>query len=158
MLHDLGKSMDHELDGGHAVIGANFIEKRNEAPDIVHAVRAHHYDEQPSTDLAFLVIAADAISGARPGARRSTMESYTQKVTELEAIAKSFEGVTDCYILSGGRECRVLVNSKKIDDHRALRLSAEIAKRIENECNYPGQIKVVVVRETLVSEYTKQGS
>ncbi len=155
MLHDLGKAMDHELEGGHAVIGADFIQKRNEAPDIIHAVRSHHYDEQPSTDMAFLVIAADAISGARPGARRSTNESYNQKVTELENIALSFEGVTDCFILSGGRECRVLVNSRKIDDMAALKLSATIAKRIEAECSYPGQIKVVVVRETLVSETTK---
>ncbi len=155
MLHDLGKAMDHELEGGHAVIGANFIEKRNEAPDIVHAVRAHHYDEQPSTDMAFLVIAADAISGGRPGARRSTIESYNQKVTELESIARSFDGVVDCYILSGGRECRVIVNSRKIDDIGALKLSKNIATRIESECNYPGQIKVVVVRETLVFESTK---
>lgn len=155
MLHDLGKAMDHELEGGHAVIGADFIEKRNESPDIVHAVKAHHYDEQPSTDMAFLVIAADAISGARPGARRSTIESYNQKVTELEAIARSFDGVTDCYILSGGRECRVMVNSRKVDDTLALKLSHDIAHRIENECNYPGQIKVVVVRETLVSETTR---
>jgi ribonucrease Y len=155
MLHDLGKAMDHELEGGHAVIGADFIQKRNEAPDIVHAVKAHHYDEQPSTDMAFLVIAADAISGARPGARRSTIESYNQKVTELEAIARSFDGVTDCYILSGGREVRVIVNSKKIDDFKALKMSHDMAEKIENECNYPGQIKVVVVRETLVSETTK---
>lgn len=155
MLHDLGKAMDHELEGGHAVIGADFIQQRNEAADIVHAVKAHHYDEQPSTDMAFLVIAADAISGARPGARRSTIESYNQKVTELEAIARSFDGVVDCYILSGGRECRVIVNSKKIDDTQALKLSHNIAERIENECNYPGQIKVVVVRETLVSETTR---
>lgn len=155
MLHDLGKAMDHELEGGHAVIGADFIQKRNEAADVVHAVKAHHYDEQPSTDMAFLVIAADAISGARPGARRSTVESYNQKVTELEAIARSFDGVTDCYILSGGRECRVMVNSKKVDDTMALKLSHNIAERIENECNYPGQIKVVIVRETLVSESTR---
>jgi ribonucrease Y len=155
MLHDLGKAMDHELEGGHAVIGADFIQKRNEAADVVHAVKAHHYDEQPSSDMAFLVIAADAISGARPGARRSTVESYNQKVTELEAIARSFDGVTDCYILSGGREVRVMVNSKKIDDTKALRLSHDIAERIENECNYPGQIKVVIVRETLVAESTR---
>lgn len=154
MLHDLGKAMDHELDGGHAVIGADFIQKRNEAPDVVHAVKAHHYDEQPSTDMAFLVIAADAISGARPGARRSTIESYNQKVTELESIARSFEGVTDCYILSGGREVRVLVNGKKIDDTKSLKMSRDIATRIENECNYPGQIKVVVVRETVAIEST----
>lgn len=155
LLHDLGKAMDHELDGGHAVIGANFIQERGEAPDIVHAVKSHHYDEQPSTDLAYLVIAADAISGARPGARRSTVESYNQKVSELEKIAKSFQGVTDCFILSGGRECRVLVNGKQIDDRKALDLSAQIAKQIELECNYPGQIKVVVVREVTAYETTK---
>jgi len=155
MLHDLGKAMDHELDGGHAVIGANFIQARGESPDIIHAVKAHHYDEQPSTDLAFLVIAADAISGGRPGARRSTIESYNQKVTELERIARSYDGVTDCYVLSGGRECRVIVNSKKVDDAKSLVLSQQIAKQIEEECNYPGQIKVVVVRETAVSESTR---
>lgn len=155
LLHDLGKAMDHELDGGHAVIGANFIQARGEAPDVVHAVKAHHYDEQPSTDLAYLVIAADAISGARPGARRSTIESYNQKVTELETISKSFDGVVDCYVLNGGRECRVLVNGKRIDDRRALELSKKIAARIEEECNYPGQIKVVVVRETTSVESTR---
>jgi ribonucrease Y len=152
LLHDLGKAMDHELDGGHAVIGADFIEKRGEAPDVVHAVKAHHYDEAPATDMAYLVIAADAISGARPGARRSTIESYNQKVTELQDIARSFDGVTDCFILSGGRECRVLVNGRRVDDIHALRMSGDIAKRIETECSYPGQIKVVVVRETLVVE------
>ncbi len=155
LLHDLGKAMDHEMDGGHAVIGADFIQKRNEAPDVVHAVKAHHYDEQPSSDMAFLVIAADAISGARPGARRSTIEAYNQKVTELEMIAKSFDGVTDCFILSGGREVRVLVNSRKVDDVGALKMSKDIATRIEAECNYPGQIKVVIVRETFAHESTK---
>ena len=155
MLHDLGKSMDHQLDGGHAMIGANFIEARNEAPDIVHAVRTHHFDEQPSTNLAYLVIAADAISGARPGARRSTMETYTQKVTELDAIARSFDGVSDCYVLSGGRELRVMVNSKKVNDLKAMQMGSQIAHRIEEECNYPGQIKVIVVRETLAQETTR---
>jgi ribonuclease Y len=147
--------MDHELDGGHAMIGANFIEARGEGPEIVHAVRSHHFDEQPSTDLAYLVIAADAISGARPGARRSTVESFNQKVTELDSIARSFDGVTDCYVLNGGREIRVMVNGRKIDDQRALKMSSEISHRIENECNYPGHIKVVVVRETVVVEATR---
>ncbi|MFM6927334.1 MAG: Rnase Y domain-containing protein [Bdellovibrio sp.] len=156
MLHDIGKSMDHVMDGGHAVIGADFIAARGEAPDVVHAVKAHHFDEQPSTDHAFLVIAADAISGARPGARRSTIESYNQKVSELQDIARSFQGVTDCFVLSGGRECRVLVNGKKIDDTHALELSKKIAAKIEEECNYPGQIKVVVVRETVVTEQTRK--
>ena len=155
MLHDLGKAMDHELDGGHAVIGANFIEARGEAFDVVHAVKAHHYDEQPNTNMAYLVIGADAISGARPGARRSTIESYNQKVTELETISKSFDGVVDCYVLNGGRECRVIVNGRHVDDRRALELSKLIAQRIEIECNYPGQIKVVVVRETSSVESTR---
>lgn len=155
MLHDLGKSMDHEMDGGHAVIGANFIAARGEDKEVVHAVRSHHFDETPSTDLAHLVIAADAISGSRPGARRSTVESYNQKITELQDIARSFDGVTDCFVLSGGRECRILVNSKKVDDLAALQLSKNIAQRIENECNYPGQIRVVVVRETVVYESTR---
>lgn len=156
MLHDIGKSMDHTVDGGHAVIGAEFIAARGEAADVVHAVKAHHFDEQPSTDHAFLVIAADAVSGARPGARRSTIESYNQKVSELQDIARSFPGVTDCFVLSGGRECRVMVNGKKVDDTQAMDLSRKIAARIEEECNYPGSIKVVVVRETLVTEQTRK--
>jgi ribonuclease Y len=155
MLHDIGKSMDHAMEGGHAVIGADFIKLRNEAPEIVHAVRAHHFDEQPNSDLAFLVIAADAISGARPGARRSALESYTQKVTELEGIARSFPGVDDCYVLSGGREVRVIANEELLDDVKALALSKELAARIENEVSYPGQIKVVVVRNTYVQETTR---
>ncbi len=155
MLHDIGKSMDHAMEGGHAVIGADFIKERNESPEIVHAVRAHHFDEQPNSDLAYLVIAADAISGARPGARRSALESYAQKVTELETIAKSYPGVDDCYILSGGREVRVIANEKELDDVKALALSKEIASRIENEVNYPGQIKVVVIRNTLIQETTR---
>ncbi len=155
MLHDIGKSMDHAMDGGHAVIGADFIKARNESPDVVHAVRAHHFDEAPSTDLAYLVIAADAISGARPGARRNTIESYNQKVSELEAIAKSFNGVDDCYVLSGGREVRIIANGKTLNDSKALELSRSVAQRIEAEVAYPGQIKVVVVRATHSQETTK---
>lgn len=155
LLHDIGKSMDHAIEGGHAVIGADFIAARGEQADIVHNVRAHHHDETPSTPHAYLVIAADAISGARPGARRSTIESYNQKVTDLQDIARSFDGVTDCIVLSGGRECRVTVNSRQVDDRKSLTLSQQIAARIEAELSYPGQIKVVVVRETVVTETTK---
>lgn len=155
LLHDIGKSMDHAMEGGHAIIGANFIQARGEDKDTVHAVRAHHFDETPSTDTAFLVIAADAISGARPGARRSTIEAYNQKVSELQDIARSFQGVTDCVVLSGGRELRVFVNSKKVDDVQALDLSRKMAHRIEEECSYPGQIKVMVVRETAITESTQ---
>lgn len=155
VLHDIGKAMDHSRDGGHAVIGADFIEKNGEQGDIVHAVRAHHYDEQPSSDLAFVTIAADAISGARPGARRSTMDSYTQKMADLEKIGSSFEGVTATYILSAGREVRVMVDGHRVDDQRALDLSKKIAEKIEDELNYPGLIKVTVVRETQAVEYAR---
>lgn len=155
MLHDIGKAMDHSVEGGHAVIGADFIKKNGEEPEIVHAVRAHHYDEQPSTKLAHLVIAADAISGARPGARRSTANSYSQKMEDLRVVAESFDGVSDTHILSAGREVRVTVDGRKIDDWTALDLSKDIAKKIEEECNYPGQIKVTVVRETHAIEYAK---
>lgn len=154
MLHDLGKALDHELDGSHAVIGADFIAARQEQDEIIHAVRAHHYDVQPECELDFLVIAADAISGGRPGARRSTIETYNQKVSGLQEISKRHKGVTDVFVLNGGRECRVLVNSKILDDVTALKVSEQIAKTIEEEMQYPGQIKVVVVRETIVSEST----
>lgn len=156
LLHDLGKALDHQFDGSHAVIGADFIEARGEDPEVVHAVRAHHYDVQPEADMDFLVIAADAISGGRPGARRSTMETYTQKVTGLQEISKRFQGVTDVFVLNGGRECRVLVNSRQVDDLGALQIAEKIAKTIEEEMQYPGQIKVVVVRETIVFE-SRQG-
>lgn len=155
LLHDIGKAMDHSLEGGHAVIGADFIEKHEEKPHIVHAVRAHHYDEQPDSDLAYMVIAADAISGARPGARRSTVTSYTQKMDQLEVIGQSFDNVLNTYVLSAGREVRVIVDSDKIDDMNALNLSRDIATKIEQECAYPGQIKVTVVRQTQAIEYAK---
>ncbi|MGE3680674.1 MAG: Rnase Y domain-containing protein [Bdellovibrionales bacterium] len=155
LLHDIGKAMDHSKEGGHAVIGAEFIDAHGEKPEIVHAVRAHHYDETPSTDLAFLTIAADAVSGARPGARRSTMDSYTQKMADLEKIGGSFEGVTATYILSAGREIRVIVDGHRVDDHKALHLSKQIAQKIEDELSYPGLIKVTVVRETQAVEYAR---
>lgn len=154
MLHDLGKALDHELDGSHAVIGADFISSRNESEEVIYAVRAHHHDVPPTQDMDFIVIAADAISGGRPGARRSTVETYTQKVSGLQEISHRFAGVTDVFVLNGGRECRVLVNSKIVDDPAALKISQQIAKTIEDEMQYPGHIKVVVVRETITTEST----
>lgn len=151
MLHDIGKAMDHSKEGGHAVIGADFIEKYGEKPSIVYAVKAHHHDVTPENTLDFLVISADALSGARPGARRSTVDSYNQKVLTLEKIGKSFKGVKDTYIMSAGREIRVIVDSKKIDDLKALELSKKIAGKIEEECSYPGLIKVTVVRQVTKS-------
>lgn len=152
LLHDLGKALDHQFDGSHAVIGADFIQERQEDAEVVHAVRAHHYDVQPENAMDFLVIAADAISGGRPGARRSTMETYNQKVEGLQEISKRFHGVTDVFVLNGGRECRVMVNAKQVDDRKALEIAGSIAKTIEEEMQYPGQIKVVVVRETWATE------
>ncbi len=146
MLHDIGKAIDYSKEGGHAVIGADFIQKWKEPEHIVHAVRAHHYDVSPENPLDFLVIAADALSGARPGARRSTVDSYNQKVLTLEKIGRSFKGVKDTYIMSAGREIRVIVDSKQIDDRAALDLSKKIAQKIEEECSYPGLIKVTVMR------------
>ncbi len=148
LLHDVGKAMDHSIEGGHAVIGADFIDQRGEKPQIVHAVRAHHYEEQPSTDLAFLVIAADAMSGARPGARRATVNVYNQKIEILNNIADGFKGVTKTLVLNAGREVRVLVDGRRVGDEASLKLCRDIADKIEDECQYPGQIKVVVIRET----------
>ncbi len=155
LLHDIGKAMDHSIDGGHAVIGADFIKQHGEADHIVHAVRAHHFDEKPDTDLAYLVIAADAISGARPGARRSTAASYTQKINDLQTIARGFEGVIDTHVLSAGREIRVYVDGKQLDDLRSLDLSRQIAHKIQSDMQYPGQIRVTVVRETQAVEYAR---
>jgi ribonucrease Y len=155
LLHDIGKAMDHSVDGGHAVIGADFIKQHGEADHIVHAVRAHHYDETPSTNLAYLVIAADAISGARPGARRSTVATYTQKIQDLQTISRGFEGVIDTHVLSAGREVRVYVDGQKIDDLKALDLSRQIALKIETEMQYPGHIRVTVVRETQAVEFAR---
>lgn len=146
MLHDIGKAMDHSKEGGHAVIGAEFIEKHGEQKSIVHAVKSHHHDTTPENPLDFLVISADAISGARPGARRSTVDSYNQKVLTLEKIGKSFPGVKDTYIMSAGREIRVIVDHYKINDKQALELSKKIVSKIEEECSYPGLIKVTVLR------------
>ncbi len=155
LLHDIGKAMDHTVEGGHAVIGADFIKQNGEPDQIVHAVRAHHYDETPDSDLAFLVIAADAISGSRPGARRSTVATYTQKIQDLQTIARGFDGVTDTHVLSAGREVRVFVDGRRLTDWDALELSKQIAQKIENEMQYPGQIKVTVVRETEAVELAR---
>lgn len=155
LLHDVGKAMDHSIEGGHAVIGADFIQNHGEAPHIVHAVRAHHFEEQPGTDLAFLVIAADAISGARPGARRSTVTAYNQKMEALETIGDQVPGVVRTLVFNAGREVRLIVNAHKVSDRKALDLCQTVAKKIEDELAYPGSIKVVVVRETVAEAFAK---
>jgi len=148
LLHDIGKVLDASAEGSHAVIGADFAKRYGEAPDIVHAIRAHHDDEKPESILAHLVAASDALSGARPGARKAMMESYVTRLTDIEQIVNSFDGVTKSYAISGGREVRVFVENERVSDEQTVILSREIAKKIESEMSYPGTIKITVLRET----------
>ncbi len=155
LLHDLGKAVDHEVEGSHAVIGAELARKYGESPKIVHAIMAHHEDEKPNSVLAVLVQAADALSGARPGARREMMETYVKRLDDLERIATSFTGVNNSFAIQAGREIRVMVSSDEVTDERAVVLAKDIAKKIEAEMTYPGQIKVNVIRETRAIEYAR---
>jgi len=148
LLHDIGKVIDASAEGSHAVIGADFAKKYGEPADIVHAIRAHHDDEKPESVLAHLVAASDAISGARPGARKAMMESYVSRLTDIEDIVNTFDGVSRSYAISGGREIRVFVENEKVTDEQTVMLSRDIAKKIEEEMSYPGTIKVTVLRET----------
>jgi ribonuclease Y len=155
LLHDIGKSIDHEVEGSHAVIGADLAQRHGVPAPVVHAIRAHHYDEEPHTMEALLLIAADAISAARPGARRETLDAYIKRLEKLEEIANSFRGVQQSYAIQAGREVRILVRPEQIDDSSAQLMARDIAKRIESELSYPGQIRVTVVRETRATEYAK---
>lgn len=155
LLHDIGKALDHSIEGSHAVIGADFAKKHGETELVCHAIRSHHEDEKPKTAYAHLVAAADALSGARPGARRSMMDSYVQRLEDLESIGNSFDGVLRTFALQAGREIRVLVESGKVTDEQAVMLSRDIAKKIERELTYPGQIRVTVVRETRAVEHAR---
>ena len=155
LLHDIGKAVSHELEGSHAVNGGELARKYGESPKIVHAISAHHEDEKPESVLAILVQAADALSGARPGARRETLETYVKRLRDLEEIGTSFEGVTGCFAIQAGREIRVMVASEEVSDDFAHVLAKDIAKKIENEMTYPGQIRVNVIRETRAVEYAK---
>ena len=155
LLHDIGKSIDHEVEGSHAVIGADLAQRHGVPAPVVHAIRAHHYDEEPRTMEALLLIAADAISAARPGARRETLDAYIKRLEKLEEIANSFKGVQQSYAIQAGREVRILVRPEQIDDSSAQLMARDIAKRIESELSYPGQIRVTVVRETRATEYAK---
>jgi ribonucrease Y len=148
LLHDIGKVLDASAEGSHAVIGADFAKKYGESADIVHAIRSHHDDEKPESVLAHIVTASDALSGARPGARKALMESYVSRLTDIEDIVNSFPGISRSYAISAGREIRVLVENDKIDDQSTVMLSRDIAKKIEEEMSYPGSIKITVIRET----------
>lgn len=155
LLHDIGKAVDHDMEGTHVQIGVDLVRKYKESNDVLHAIEAHHNDVEPKTIVAVLVAAADAVSAARPGARRETLETYIKRLQKLEEIAESFEGVEKCFAIQAGREVRIIVKPDKIDDVLAPRVAREISKRIEEELEYPGQIKVVVIRETRAVDFAK---
>jgi len=155
LLHDIGKAIDHKVEGTHASIGADYARRFGETARIVQAIATHHDDGRSNTLLGVLVQAADSLSAARPGARREMMESYVKRLEELESIANSFSGVDKCYAIQAGREIRILVENEKISDNDAVMLCRDIIKKIESDLTYPGQIKVTVIRETRVSDFAK---
>ena len=155
LLHDIGKALDHEIEGSHVQIGVDICKKYRENPQVIHAIEAHHGDVEPKTTLAFIIMAADAISAARPGARRENMESYIKRLETLEALCNGFEGVESSYAVQAGREVRILVQPDKVSDDEVILLARNVAKKIENELDYPAQIKVSVIRESRATEYAK---
>jgi len=156
LLHDLGKAVDHEVDGPHAIIGSKLAKKYQEKANVVQAIAAHHEDVAPTNVYDFLVMAADSLSGARPGARKESLENYVKRLEELEKIANNFKGVSNTYAIQAGREVRVIVESQKVSDEQAILLSRDIAKEIEESVTFPGQIKVIVIRETRAIEYANK--
>ena len=155
LLHDIGKAVDHEIEGSHAIIGRDLAKKYGEGDDIVYAIGAHHEDQPPQSVLDILVQSADALSGARPGARKEMLQSYVKRLEDLENIANAFKGVDKSYAIQAGRELRIIVDSQKVKDDESLLMSRDIAKAIEEQLTYPGQIRVTVVRETRAVEYAK---
>ncbi len=155
LLHDIGKAVDHEVEGSHAIIGRDLAKKYGEADDIVYAIGAHHEDQPPKSVLDVLVQSADALSGARPGARKEMLQSYVKRLEDLEEIANEFKGVEKSYAIQAGRDLRIIVDSQKVKDDEALLMSQDIAKAIEEKLTYPGQIRVTVIRETRAVEYAK---
>jgi ribonuclease Y len=155
LLHDIGKAVDHEVEGPHALIGAELAKRHGESAKVIHAVHAHHEDIPPESVLAVLVQAADTLSGARPGARREMLETYVRRLEELEKIARNFNGVSKTYAIQAGREIRLIIDSEKLSDEEAFLLCRDAAKKIEAELTYPGQIKVTVIRETRAVEYAR---
>lgn len=155
LLHDIGKAVDHEVEGSHAVIGSDLAKKYGEAQEVIHAIAAHHEDVKPESVLDVLIQSADALSGARPGARKEMLATYVKRLEDLEKIANSFEGVEKSYAIQAGRDLRIIVDSGDVSDSAATLMSRDIAKTIEKELTYPGQIRVTVIRETRAVEYAK---
>ena len=155
LLHDLGKSVDHEMEGSHVALGVELAKKYKESPQVVHAIEAHHGDVEPQTVIACIVQAADAISAARPGARRENVENYVKRLEKLEELTSSFPGVEKSYAIQAGREVRIMVKPEEVSEDNMIILARDIAKKIENELEYPGQIKVNLIRETKAVEYAK---
>jgi ribonucrease Y len=155
LLHDIGKAIDQEAEGTHTALGVTFAQKAGESPEVLHAIEAHHGDVDPQTVEAVIVAVADAISSSRPGARRDTLEAYIKRLANLEKVAMSFEGVEKCYAIQAGREVRIIVSPDKVDDSRAAKLAFDIARKIEAELEYPGEVKVTVIRETRSQDIAK---
>ena len=155
LLHDIGKAVDHEMEGSHQEIGANIAKKFGENPKVINAIFAHHGDEEPTTVESALVAAGDALSAARPGVRRESIENYLKRLEKLEQMAMSYNGVEKCYAIQAGREVRIIVKPEDVTDEMASMLSRDLSKKIEAEMTYPGQIKVTVIRESRYVEYAK---
>ena len=155
LLHDLGKAVDHEMEGSHVQLGVELAKKYKESPVVINAIEAHHGDVEPQTIIACLVQAADAISAARPGARRENVENYIRRLEKLEELTSSFPGVEKSYAIQAGREVRIMVKPEEVSEDNMVLLAHDLAKKIESELEYPGQIKVNVIRETKAVEYAK---
>jgi ribonuclease Y len=155
LLHDIGKAIDQEAEGTHTKLGVTFAQKAGESDEVLHAIEAHHGDVDPHTAEAVIVMVADAISSSRPGARRDTLEAYIKRLENLEKVALSFEGVEKCYAIQAGREVRIIVQPDKVDDIKSTKLAYDIARKIEAELEYPGEVRVTVIRETRATDTAK---
>jgi ribonuclease Y len=155
LLHDIGKAADHQTEGTHTEIGVDLARKYGEPPEVINAIAAHHEDVEVDSAIAVLIQAADAVSGSRPGARRETLETYVKRLERLEEIADGFTGVEKTYAIQAGREIRIIVSPEKVSDAESAQLAAEIARAVQEQLDYPGQVKVTVIRETRAVDYAR---